>query len=137
MAMATWCHFCGYEDRWVWPAILHRTPGVTVDLVDVSPAGGIANPGPFRPPFSGTDGSGRPTTETGMERALRTYVQVYHLPPRMHAYVAQHPRQAPWNVAAFPTVWAINAHGTVVAHHVGALTRSAMQAWIDQALRRK
>ncbi|MCY0865153.1 MAG: hypothetical protein OWQ57_09395, partial [Sulfobacillus sp.] len=36
MLMATWCKYCAYDDRYVWPALMH-TPGVTLDIVNVSP----------------------------------------------------------------------------------------------------
>ena len=133
MAMASWCHFCGYEDRWVWPTIIHM-PGVAIDLVDVSPAGGMANPGPKTPPFSGTDGSGKPTTVLGMEAAMRQYVHAYHLPPSIHVYVAPTSVQRSWRVDAFPTIWFVGPSGFVQSLRQGAWTLPQAETAVRQAL---
>ena len=57
MAMASWCLYCAYEDKWALPP-LAKTPGVVIDIVDASPQGGIGVPGPQSPAFSGHDGTG-------------------------------------------------------------------------------
>ena len=133
MAMASWCHFCGYEDRWVWPTIIH-TPGVAIDLVDVSSAGGVANPGPKTPPFSGTDGSGQPTNVRGMEAAMRHYVLAYHLPPSIHVYIAPTSVQRGWHVDAFPTIWFVEPTGRVQSLRQGAWTLPQAETAVHQAL---
>jgi len=133
MAMASWCHFCGYEDRWVWPTIIH-TPGVAIDLVDVSPAEGVANPGPKNPPFSGTDGSGQPTTVRGMETAMQHYIRAYHLPPSIHVYIAPTAVQHRWQVDEFPTIWFVGATGYVQSLRQGAWTLAQAATAVRQAL---
>lgn len=133
VGMATWCLYCGYEDRWVLPAIA-RTPGVAVDLVDLSPLGGIADPGPQTPAFHGHDGAGGPLTVAGMERTLRTYAQQYHLPPTVHLYVAPPAIQRAWAVSAFPT-WAFaDARGRVVRTPVGGIPVTTVEQALTAAL---
>lgn len=122
MAMASWCLFCGYDDRYVLPA-LAKTPGVVVDIVDVSPQGGIADPGPETPPFHGHDGVGGPLTVSGMITTMRQYVHAYGLQgATIHVYVAPPTTQHAWHVAAFPSLAFINAQGTVVVTPPGAVS---------------
>lgn len=123
MAMATWCHFCAYDDRWVWPVIA-KTPGVAIDLVNVSPYGGIARPGPRTPAFSGSDGTLARTSLAGMAATFRRYARIYGLTrdPNVHLYVAQTPTQTAWHVQAFPGIWLVNARGVTVSYTPGAIT---------------
>ncbi|MCY0865272.1 MAG: hypothetical protein OWQ57_10000 [Sulfobacillus sp.] len=135
MAMASWCLFCSYEDKYVLPA-LAKTPGVAIDIVDVSPQGGIADPGPESPPFSGHDGTGGPLTLTGMEYTMRQYVATYGTlaAPNIHVYVAPPATQTAWNVQAFPTLAFVNAQGRIVVAPPGALTVSQAQSALQQTL---
>jgi len=133
MGMASWCHFCGYEDRWVLPTVIH-TPGVAIDLVDVSPYRGIANPGPKTPAFSGKDGVMQPATVLQMEHTMRRYVQQYHLPPSIHVYIAPKAVQTAWHVTGFPDLWFMNATGVATQHTNGALTLPEMKAVVQSEL---
>lgn len=135
MAMASWCRYCGYEDKWVLPQ-LAKTPGVAIDIVDVSPQGGIAVPGPENPPFSGHDGQGGPLTVVGMEQVMRQYVQTFGTlnAPNVHVYVAPQTTQTAWNIQSFPTLAFLGANGQVVGAPDEALTLSQAQADLQQAL---
>lgn len=134
MAMASWCLFCGYEDKYVLP-VLARTPGVVVDIVDVSPQGGIADPGPATPPFHGHDGAGGPLTVAGMRTTMQHYVQTYGLAKTaIHVYVAPTATQQAWHVSAFPSLAFLNARGTVVVAPPGALTIAQGRTALDEAL---
>lgn len=124
MAMASWCRFCGYEDRWVNPVLAHQ-PGVVVDIVDVSPQGGLATPGPRHPAFTGFDGQGGPLTTAGMIDTMRQYTQIYPLAsPSIHVYVAPAATRSVWTVSHFPTMAFLNATGQVQAVPGGAPTRT-------------
>ncbi|WP_053958333.1 hypothetical protein [Sulfobacillus thermosulfidooxidans] len=139
MAMASWCLFCGYEDKWVWPTIA-KTHGVVIDVVDVSPQGGIANPGPVSPPFHGADGVGGALSVSGMEATMRQYVHTYGLlgSPAIHVYVAPTAVQQAWHVAAFPSIAFVSASGTVTVAPPGAITlpqaRTALAETMGHAL---
>jgi hypothetical protein len=121
VAMASWCLYCGYTDRYVVPAIA-RLPGVTVDVVDVSPQGGIADPGPLTPPFTGHDGTGGPLTTAQMAATMRRYVARYGSLGRAHVYVAPAATRAAWAVSAFPELVWIGATARVAQITPGALT---------------
>nr|WP_172684491.1 hypothetical protein [Sulfobacillus thermotolerans] len=135
MAMASWCLFCGYDDKWVLP-ILAKTPGVTVDIVDVSPQGGIADAGPQSPAFSGHDGQGGPLTVTGMETTMQHYVTAFGTlsAPNIHVYVAPQTTQSAWHIQSFPTLAFIGPSGKVVVAPNGAQTLSQAQSDLHQAL---
>ena len=135
MGMASWCLYCGYEDRWVLPT-LAREPGVVVDIVDVSPHGGIADPGPESPPFHGHDGQGGPMTASGMEQTMRQYARTYHLAgAALHVYVAPAATQKLWAVPSFPALAFVNRQGVVVVSPAGAQTLSEARADLAQAAR--
>ncbi|WP_053958144.1 hypothetical protein [Sulfobacillus thermosulfidooxidans] len=123
MAMASWCLFCGYEDRWVWPQMAREHPHWAIDIVDVSPQGGIADPGPQNPPFHGHDGVGGPLTVAQMQATMRQYVSTYPLQAaNIHVYVAPSPTQSAWHIGSFPTIYAINRQGIVQQTTPGAVT---------------
>lgn len=135
MAMASWCLYCGYEDKWVLPA-LAKTPGVVVDIVDVSPQGGIANPGPQSPAFSGHDGQGGPLTVAGMESTMQQYKKAFGTlnASNIHVYVAPQATQSAWNIQSFPTLAFTNGSGKVVVAPGGAQTLSQAQSDLQQTL---
>ena len=137
MAMASWCRYCGYEDKWVLPQ-LAKTPGVAIDVVDVSPQGGIADPGPQNPPFSGHDGQGGPLTVAGMETTMQYYVTTFGTlsASNIHVYVAPQTTQSAWNIQSFPTLAFLGANGTVAVAPNGAQTLSQAQADLQQTLDR-
>ena len=137
VAMASWCLFCGYEDKWVLPQ-LAKTPGVAIDVVDVSPQGGIADPGPQNPPFSGHDGQGGPLTVAGMETTMQYYVTTFGTlsASNIHVYVAPQTTQSAWNIQSFPTLAFLGANGTVAVAPNGAQTLSQAQADLQQTLDR-
>ncbi len=134
VAMATWCKFCGYMDKWVLPVVA-KEAGVEVDVVDVSQVGGIANPGPQHPAFSGSDGQGGTTlSESGMEADLRGYVAKYKLASSgINFYVAPASIQEQWHVSAFPTVVVLNPQGIVTQQQTGAMTATQLAAAVAGA----
>lgn len=135
MAMASWCRFCGYEDKWVLPQLV-KTSGVIVDIVDVSPQGGIADPGPETPLFSGHDGHGGALTLSGMESIMHQYAATYGIlnAPSIHLYIAPSATQTAWNIASFPTLAFLNAQGTVEVAPQGAQTLSQAQYDLQRAI---
>ena len=123
MAMASWCLYCGYEDKWVWPAFAKAHPQWAIDIVDVSPQGGIADPGPQNPPFHGQDGVGGSLSVAGMQTVMQQYVHTYGLrAPNIHVYVAPLATQSAWHIASVPTIYATNAQGIVQQTTPGAVT---------------
>lgn len=134
VAMATWCKYCAYMDKWVLPALATGS-GVEVDVVDVSQTGGIANPGPRVPAFSGTDGSGATTlSESGMEVELRTYIIKYALAQSgINFYAAPSSTQRQWHISAFPTVVVLNSDGIVSLQQPGAMTLAELTAAVHDA----
>ncbi len=135
IAMATWCLYCGYMDRWVVPKVA-RMRGVRVDIVDVSPSGGIADPGPPTPPFHGSDATSPPPVDVaGMEAVLQQYMVEYDLSgdPGVSAYVAPQATRAAWKVTGFPTVAVLNAQGAVVWASQGGMTLSQLAQRIKSA----
>ncbi len=135
MAMASWCLYCGYEDKWVLP-VLAKTPGVVVDIVDVSPQGGIADPGPQSPAFSGHDGTGGALTVAGMASTMQRYVKAFGTlsASNIHVYVAPTATQTAWNIQSFPSLAFVGANGTVAVAPGGAQTLSQAQTDVQQAL---
>ncbi len=135
MAMASWCLYCGYEDKWVLP-VLAKTPGVVIDVVDVSPHGGIANPGPQSPPFSGHDGTGGPLTTSGMAHTMQQYVHTFGTlnAPNVHVYVAPSTTRRIWAIQQFPTLAFIGSSGQVTVLPAGAQTLPQAQADLTQTL---
>ena len=136
VAMASWCMYCGYLDRWVVPT-LSKTKGVTVDIVDVSAQGGIADPGPATPPFSGHDEQSGPLTLAGMEADMRQYATQYDLSGKaVHIYVALSATRAAWNIQALPT-WAIaDAAGKIAVVVPGSATVTQGQRYLQSALKK-
>jgi len=135
ITMASWCLYCAYEDKWVMP-VLAQTPGVVVDIVDVSPQGGIGDPGPQSPVFSGHDGTGGSLTVAQMETTMAAYKKTFGTlnAANIHVYVAPTATQTAWNVQSFPTMGFMNAQGKVVVAPGGALTLSQAQADLKQAV---
>ena len=125
--MASWCLFCGYTDKYIVPLIA-AMPGVAVDVVDVSPQGGIANPGPQSPPFSGHDGQGSAINTAQMATTMQQYVSTYGTLTAAHVFVAPSATRSAWNIQSFPTLDWINASGKVVSSTPGALTIAQAQA---------
>ncbi len=137
MAMASWCLYCGYEDKWVLP-MLAKTPGVAIDIVDVSPQGGIANPGPKSPAFSGHDGTGGPITTKTMISIMRQYKTTFGTlnATNIHVYVAPSATQSAWNIQSFPTLAFVGANSKTVVAPAGAQTISQAQSDLQQAMGR-
>lgn len=135
MAMASWCLFCAYEDKYALPP-LAKTPGVVIDIVDVSPQGGIGEPGPESPAFSGHDGTGGALNTAGMVSVMQQYKKTFGAlnAPNIHVYVAPNETRTAWNVQSFPTLGFIGANGQVVVAPAGAQTVSQAQADLQQAL---
>ncbi len=135
VAMASWCLYCGYDDKYVMP-LLAKTPGVAIDIVDISPQGGIADPGPQNPPFSGHDGTGGALTTAGMESIMRQYVTTYGTlnASNIHVYVAPTRTQTAWNVQSTPTIAYVSANGKTVVAPPGAQTISQAQSALKQTM---
>ncbi|POB12315.1 hypothetical protein [Sulfobacillus sp. hq2] len=134
LVMASWCLYCGYEDRYVIPHLVNTLPQVTFDIVDVSPEGGIADPGPLNPPFSGHDGTGGALTTQGMEQVMTRYVHQYHVPPSVHVYVAPPATQEAWRVSDFPTWVFANKAGVMTKLIPGATAVSGSRRGVEQAI---
>ena len=132
MPMASWCLFCGYTDRWTLPQ-LAKIPGIAVDIVDVSPQGGIANPGPETPPFHGQDGTGGPLTTAEMGRTMTQYRKAYQGLPGIHVRVAPQTTQALWNVQSYPVLIWVNKQGVVSQITSGGLTVSQAEQIMQSA----
>lgn len=125
--MASWCLYCGYTDKYIVP-LIDKMPGVVVDVVDVSPQGGIADPGPISPPFSGHDGQGGAINTAQMAQVMQQYVTTFGTLGQAHVFVAPSATRSAWNVQSFPTMDWINASGKVVSDTPGALTIPQAQA---------
>ncbi len=131
--MASWCKFCAYDDKYVWP-VLAKTPGVTVDIIDVSPNAGIGNPGPFSPPFSGTDHIGNPINRAGMIAVMREYRTQFHLTQPNVAIYVDRQGLARWPIKYFPTIVFINRQGVISKISNGGLQLSQAQGLLQESL---
>lgn len=125
IAMATWCLYCGYTDKYE-ASTLANNPNVAVDIIDVAAQGGIADPGPESPAFSGHDGTGGALNSQGMEAELTKYAKTYGLYGihNIHFLVANASTRAKWNVQTYPTEGYIGANHLVYSAPEGALTTS-------------
>lgn len=131
--MASWCKFCAYDDKYVWP-VLAKTPGVTVNIIDVAPEAGIGNPGPFSPPFSGTDHIGNPVNRQGMIAVMREYQAEFHLTQPNVAIYVDRQGLSRWPIKYFPTVIFINRQGTISKISNGGLQLSQAQGLLQETL---
>lgn len=133
-AIGTWCMYCAYMDKWVLPRLASK-PGVQIDVVEISPQGGIADPGPLNPPFSGTDGQGgRALSLAGMESNLQKYVRTYGIARSgIHFYVAPPQVQAQWNITGLPMIAVLNSRGETAVVHPGGMTLSQLSAAVATA----
>ena len=129
--MATWCLFCGYTDKYDVPQWA-KTPGWTVDVVDINTDGGIANPGPISPPFSGHDNVGNAISRSGREQTLSQYAQTYGIRGDAHFYVASAATISAWNVQSYPTLITLNGSGTVTSVTPGAVPATQARSWLTQ-----
>lgn len=132
--MASWCLFCAYEDQYIIPELVKADPQITVDIVDVSPQGGIGVPGPETPAFSGHDGTGSAINSAGMEKVMTQYAKTFHLPASVHVYVAPSATRAAWAVSAYPTWVFANGSGIVTKIAPGALTTTSAPTTIQAAV---
>ncbi len=130
--MASWCLYCAYVDRYVLPSLLH-TPGIQINVVDVSPNSGIGDPGPKTPAFSGKDHMGPAVSVTGMRQVMNTYVKKFGLrQPNVHVFVD--PRGINyWNVQYFPTILFVTAKGRPLRIN-GGITPAQAQSYLRQEL---
>jgi len=126
--------YCGYMDKWVLPTIANQ-PGTAVDVVIVSSAGGIANPGAREPAFSGSDGQQTNLPSLAdMESNLRKYIQAYGLTAStVHFYLAPVETQQAWRIGELPTIAIVNASNKVTAVKAGGLTVNQMQSLMQTA----
>ncbi|PSR23512.1 MAG: hypothetical protein C7B45_02950 [Sulfobacillus acidophilus] len=130
MLMASWCLYCAYEDRYVWPALIH-TPGLQVNLIDVSTISGIGDPGPKTPPFSGHDNQGHAIGAVGMRQTMEKYVKKFHLTePNVHVFVDPSGIKY-WSLQDFPTIMVLNRQGQLVKRFNGALTIAQARAYVQ------
>lgn len=126
MLMASWCLYCAYVDRYSWPAVLN-TPGLHLDVVDVSSYGGIGNPGPKTPAFSGHDNVGRRIGISGMRSVMTRYIRAFHLArPNVSVFVEPQ-SQAYFHVQYFPTILFLNAKGQLVDRVNGGIDPAQAQ----------
>ncbi|PSR20127.1 MAG: hypothetical protein C7B45_16390 [Sulfobacillus acidophilus] len=131
--MASWCLFCGYTDKYALPTI-SKTPGVAVDVIDVYPATGIANPGPENPPFSGKDGRVVTADTAQMATTMQQYKKDYGGMPGMNLYVAPSATRALWKPRSIPILIWINKAGIVTKVSVGGLLPNQAQSLMQSAL---
>ena len=131
--MASWCKFCAYDDKYVWP-VLMKTSGVTVDIIDVAPNAGIGNPGPVSPPFSGADHIGKPINRAGMIAVMREYRVDFHLTQPNVAIYVDREGLARWPITYFPTIVFINRQGVISKISNGALQLSQAQELLQETL---
>ncbi len=130
MLMASWCLYCAYEDRYVWPALIH-IPGLQVNLIDVSPMSGIGDPGPKTPPFSGHDNQGHAIGATGMRHTMERYVKKFGLTEsNVHVFVDPS-GMSYWSLVDFPTIMVLNRQGQLVKRVNGALTIAQARALVQ------
>jgi len=135
LAMASWCRYCAYEDKWVVPK-LAATPGVVIDIVDVSPQGGIGDPGPQSPAFSGHDGTGESLTVAQMETTMAQYVRRFGTlsAKNIHVYVAPTAIQSAWAITTYPSFAFLNSDASVVVAPNGAQTAAQAQADLQHVI---
>ena len=136
LAMAPWCSFCAYEDRWVLPQMVSANRVIAVDVVDVSYLGGIASPGPEYPPFHGLDAQGSTRTEASARAVMRQYIEHLHIVHTgLHFYVMAPQERAQWSHQPVPQWYVLNSKGALVAHYEGALTAQQATTWIEELLK--
>ncbi len=131
--MASWCLYCGYTDKYALPTIA-KTPGVAVDVIDVYPATGIANPGPENPPFTGKDGRAVTADTAQMATTMQQYKKDYGGMPGMNLYVAPSATRALWKPRSIPILIWINKAGIVTKVSVGGLLPNQAQSLMQSAL---
>ncbi len=131
--MASWCLFCGYTDQYALPTIA-KTPGVAIDVVDVSPLGGIANPGPANPPFHGKDGQASPVNTRQMASTMQQYKKDYNGMTGMNLYVAPSATRSLLHITSIPVLIWINKAGMVTKVTTGGLLPSQAQSLLQNAL---
>lgn len=131
MLMASWCLYCAYEDKYVWPTILH-TKGLALDIVDVSTYSGIGDPGPKEPAFTGQDHPGPLVGAAGMNQTMEKYVKQFGLKAsNIHVYVDPQGLRY-WSVTNFPTILLLNRHGQLITRIQGALPLNRAQSVVQQ-----
>lgn len=134
MLMASWCLYCAYVDKYVWPTILNN-PGLHLDIVDVSDYNGIGNPGPEQPAFSGKDHVGHKVGVTGMRSVMSQYIKRFHL-NRTNVSVFVDPTGISyWSVQYFPTILILNSHGQLVERISGGVTLPKAQTILQSVLK--
>ena len=126
MLMASWCLYCAYVDRYVWPSIL-KTPGLHLDIVDVSGLSGIGDPGPQQPAFSGHDNVGHPINVSGMRSVMSQYIHRFHLDQSNVSVYLEPYSQSYFHVQYFPTILLLNAKGQLVGRVNGGITPKQAQ----------
>ena len=132
MLMASWCLYCAYEDKYVWPQVIRSIPGVEVNIVDVSRNGGIGDPGPQSPAFSGHDNVGPHISVAGMRQTMLTYQKQFDLhAPNLHIFVDP-TGLTYWHMTTYPTFLFVNGTGHIVDRVNGALTRSQLTTIIHR-----
>ncbi len=131
--MASWCLYCGYTDQYALPTIA-KTPGVAVDVIDVFPASGIAQPGPESPPFHGQDGKAVTADTAQMATTMQQYKKDYGGMPGMNLYVAPSATRSLWKPRSIPVLIWISKAGIVTKVSVGGLLPNQAQALMQSAL---
>lgn len=129
MLMASWCLYCAYVDKYVWPTIL-KTPGIHLDIIDVSGYSGIGDPGPQKPAFSGHDHVGQAIGVAGMQKVMKHYIQRFGLDRSQVSVYLQPAAQSYFKVRYFPTILLLNAKGHLVERVNGGITGPQAQKLI-------
>lgn len=137
MLMASWCKYCAYDNRYVWPAISRMGSDVQINMVDVSAHGGIGDPGPINPEFMGKDHFGPPLGITGMRRLMQRYVQQFGINEgNIHVFVNPDGMSV-WHVTAFPTTLFFDSDGRLLARENGGLTVGQVKSELNHIVYQK
>jgi thiol-disulfide isomerase/thioredoxin len=129
MLMASWCLYCAYVDKWVWPTIW-KTPGLVLDIVDSTQQSGIGNPGPKYPPFEGKDHIGPIVGIARLRKTMEKYMRKFDLKRKnVHVYVDPTAGEY-WGIQAFPTILVVNKQGHLAKRINGVITREQARSLI-------
>lgn len=134
MLMASWCLYCAYVDKYVWPSVIH-TPGLDLNLVDVSSNSGIGDPGPQTPAFSGHDNQGPVVGVSGMRSVMNRYVKRFDLTASNIQVFVEPAGLQYWRVQYFPTILFLNAKGQLIKRVSGGITSAQAHAIISSILK--
>lgn len=137
LAMAPWCRYCAWEDRWVEPGLARYLgrKGIRLVIVDGSAKLGVATAGPIGQPGGGQDGVGPALTpsdpgyQTAVEASLAGYRHRYGV--IVWANPAAH-LKARWRLAEYPTFLFVNPDGLLADRITGVAPLPAIEAEVNK-----